>query len=254
MKVDLNSDLGESFGRYKLGMDEEVMKFITSANVACGFHAGDPLVMRKTVKIAKELEVAVGAHPGFPDLMGFGRRYMDISQEEARNYVLYQIGALDAFLKAEGMKMQHVKPHGALYNWMNRREDLARGVIEGILDYSKDLIFVHISGSKALEIAEEMGAKVAREGFADRAYTREGTLAPRKLPGAVIKDPDKIVERVIKMVEEGKVETIDGGEIEVQVDTICVHGDNPEALKIVEILRRRLEEEGIEVVRMGSFL
>ncbi len=254
MKIDLNSDLGESFGKYKIGMDEEVMKYITSANVACGFHAGDPNVMRRTVNFAKDLGVFVGAHPGFPDLMGFGRRYMDISQEDARNYVLYQIGALGGFLNAFGMKMQHVKPHGALYNAMSRREDLARGVIEGILDYSKDLIFVHISGSKALEIAEEMGAKIAREGFADRGYTKDGTLAPRSIPGGVIKDPEEIARRVIMMAEEGKVETIEGEIIEIDVDTICVHGDNPEAVEILKVLRERLREEGIEVVNMGSFL
>ncbi|MCD6503101.1 MAG: LamB/YcsF family protein [Euryarchaeota archaeon] len=254
MKVDLNSDLGESFGRYKLGMDEEVMKYITSANVACGFHAGDPLVMRKTVRIAKENGVMVGAHPGYPDLMGFGRRYMKISRNEARNYVLYQIGALYAFLRAEGMELQHVKPHGALYNALVSDEELAYGVIEGILDFDKNIIFVALAESKVIELAESMGLKVAREAFADRAYKKDGTLVPRSIPGAVIHDKEEVVRRVIGIVEEHKVKTIDGEWIEITADTICVHGDTPEAVELVKYIRKRLEEEGIEVAPMGRFL
>jgi len=254
LKIDLNSDLGESFGRYKLGLDEEVMKYITSANVACGFHAGDPLVMRKTVRIAKENNVMVGAHPGYPDLMGFGRRYMKLSRDEARNYVLYQIGALYAFLRAEGMKMQHVKPHGALYNALVKDEDLAYGVLEGILDFDKELIFVALAGSKVIDIATDLGLKVAREAFADRAYNKDGTLVPRSIPGAVIHDKEEVVSRVLSIVEEKRVKTIDGTYIEIEADTICVHGDNPEALELVKYIRRRLEEEGIEVVPMGTFL
>lgn len=253
-KIDLNSDLGESFGRYKLGMDEEVMKYITSANVACGFHAGDPVVMRRTVRIAKENNVRVGAHPGYPDLMGFGRRYMKLSRDEARNYVLYQIGALYAFLKAEGMSMQHVKPHGALYNALVSDEELAYGVIEGVLDFDKNLIFVALAGSKVVEIAESIGLKVAREAFADRAYRKDGTLVPRSVPGAVIHDREEVVRRVINIVEEERVRTIDGEWIEIHADTICVHGDNPEAVELVKYIRKRLEEEGIEVLPMESFL
>ena len=253
-KIDLNSDLGESFGRYKLGMDEEVMKYITSANVACGFHAGDPVVMRRTVRIAKENNVRVGAHPGYPDLMGFGRRYMKLSRDEARNYVLYQIGALYAFLKAEGMSMQHVKPHGALYNALVSDEELAYGVIEGVLDFDKNLIFVALAGSKVVEIAEGIGLKVAREAFADRAYRKDGTLVPRSVPGAVIHDREEVVGRVINIVEEERVRTIDGEWIEIHADTICVHGDNPEAVELVKYIRKRLEEEGIEVLPMESFL
>ncbi|HEC96288.1 MAG TPA: LamB/YcsF family protein [Euryarchaeota archaeon] len=254
LKIDLNSDLGESFGRYKLGLDEEVMKYVTSANVACGYHAGDPLVMRKTVKIAKENNVMVGAHPGYPDLMGFGRRYMKISREEARNYVLYQIGALYAFLRTEGLQMQHVKPHGALYNALITDEDLAYGVLEGVLDFDKDLIFVALAGSKVIDMASDMGLKVAREAFADRAYTKDGTLVPRNMPGAIIHDREEVVSRVLSIVEEKRVKTIDGTFIEIEVDTICVHGDNPEALELVKYIRQRLEEEGIEVLPMGRFL
>ncbi|MDK2983025.1 MAG: 5-oxoprolinase (ATP-hydrolyzing) subunit [Thermococcaceae archaeon] len=253
-RVDLNSDLGESFGRYKLGLDEEVMKYITSANVACGWHAGDPMVMRKTVKLAKELNVAVGAHPGYPDLLGFGRRYMDITREEARNYVLYQIGALYAFVKAEGLELQHVKPHGALYNALVKDEELARGILEGIADFDRNLIFVGLSMSKPLEIAEEMGLKVAHEVFADRAYNPDGTLVSRRKLGAVIHDKELIAERVISMVKDGGVKAINGEWVELKADTICVHGDNPQAVEITAYIRRRLEEEGVKVVPMREFI
>ncbi|WP_297474997.1 5-oxoprolinase subunit PxpA [Thermococcus sp.] len=254
MKVDLNSDLGESFGRYKLGLDEEVMKYISSANVATGWHAGDPLVMRKTVRLAKENGVAVGAHPGYPDLLGFGRRYMKLSPEEARNYVLYQIGALHAFTKAEGLELQHVKPHGTLYNALVKDEELARAVIEGIADFDKNLIFVTLSGSRAAEVAEEMGVKVAHEVFADRAYNPDGTLVSRSKPGAVIHDKDEIAERVISMVKDGGVKAINGEWVELKVDTICVHGDNPKAVEIAAHVRKALEEEGVKVVSMREIV
>ncbi|NJF24989.1 LamB/YcsF family protein [Thermococcus sp. Bubb.Bath] len=250
MKVDLNADLGESFGRYKLGLDEEVMNYITSASVATGWHAGDPLVMRKTVKLAKERAVAVGAHPGYPDLLGFGRRYMKLSREEARNYILYQVGALYAFVRAEGLELQHVKPHGALYNALVKEEELARGVIEGIADFDKDLIFVTLSGSRPAEIAEEMGVKVAHEVFADRAYNPDGTLVPRSEPGAVIHDKEEIAERVVSMVKDGGVRAINSEWIELKVDTICLHGDNPKAVEIAAHIRKVLEGEGVKVVPM----
>ena len=254
MKVDLNSDLGESFGRYKLGLDEEVMKYISSANVATGWHAGDPIVMRKTVRLAKENGVAVGAHPGYPDLLGFGRRYMKLSSEEARNYVLYQIGALYAFTKAEGLELQHVKPHGALYNALVKDEELARAVIEGIADFDKNLIFVTLSGSRAAEVAEEMGVKVAHEVFADRAYNPDGTLVSRSKPGAVIHDKKEIAERVVSMIKDGGVRAINGEWVELKVDTICVHGDNPKAVEIAAHVRKALEGEGVKVVPMKEFV
>ncbi|MBP1910994.1 5-oxoprolinase subunit PxpA [Thermococcus stetteri] len=250
MKVDLNADLGESFGRYKLGLDEEVMNYITSANVATGWHAGDPLVMRKTVKLAKEKGVAIGAHPGYPDLLGFGRRYMKLTYDEARNYILYQVGALYAFVRAEGLELQHVKPHGALYNALVKEEELARGVIEGIADFDKNLIFVTLSGSRPVEIAEEMGVKVAHEVFADRAYNPDGTLVPRSKPGAVIEDKEEIAERVISMVKDGGVRAINGEWVDLRVDTICLHGDNPKAVEIAAHIRKVLEEEGVKVVPM----
>ena len=254
MKVDLNSDLGESFGRYKLGLDEEVMKYITSANIATGWHAGDPLVMRKTVKLAKENGVAVGAHPGYPDLMGFGRRYIKLSPEEARNYILYQIGALYAFARAEGLELQHVKPHGALYNALVKEEELARAVIEGIADFDRKLIFVTLSGSRPAQIAEEMGVRVAHEVFADRAYNPDGTLVSRSKPGAVIGDAEEIVERVVSMVKDGGVRAINGEWVELKADTICVHGDNPKAVEIASMVRKALEAEGVKVVPMGEFI
>ncbi|WP_297508822.1 5-oxoprolinase subunit PxpA [Thermococcus sp.] len=254
MKVDLNSDLGESFGRYKLGLDEEVMKYITSANIATGWHAGDPLVMRKTVRLAKENSVAVGAHPGYPDLMGFGRRYIKLSPEEARNYILYQIGALYAFVKAEGLELQHVKPHGALYNALVKEEELARAVIEGIADFDRKLIFVTLSGSRPAQIAEEMGVRVAHEVFADRAYNPDGTLVSRSKPGAVIGDAEEIVERVVSMVKDGGVRAINGEWVELKADTICVHGDNPKAVEIASMVRKALEAEGVKVVPMGEFI
>jgi len=254
MKIDLNSDLGESFGRYKLGLDEEVMKYITSANIACGWHAGDPLVMRNTVRLAKDMNVEVGAHPGYPDLMGFGRRYMGITREEARNYILYQIGALYAFVKAEGLTLQHVKPHGALYNALVRDEELTRGVLEGIADFDKNIIFVGLSMSKPLEIAEEMGLKVAHEVFADRAYNPDGTLVSRRKPGAVIHNKEEIAERVISMVKDGGVKAINGEWVELKADTICVHGDNPKAVQIAARIRKVLEEEGVKIVPMRDFI
>ncbi|ASJ10635.1 lactam utilization protein LamB [Thermococcus sp. P6] len=254
MKVDLNSDLGESFGRYRLGMDEEVMRYVTSANVACGWHAGDPLVMRRTVRLAREMKVEVGAHPGYPDLLGFGRRYMDLTREEARNYVLYQIGALYAFAKAEGLTLQHVKPHGALYNALAKDEELARGVLEGIADFERKLIFVGLSNSKPLEIAEEMGLSVAHEVFADRAYNPDGTLVSRRLKGAVIHDKEAIAERVISMVKDGGVKAINGEWVDLKADTVCVHGDNPKALEITAHVRKRLEEEGVKVLPMKDFI
>ncbi|WP_297465791.1 5-oxoprolinase subunit PxpA [Thermococcus sp.] len=254
MKVDLNADLGESFGHYRLGLDEEVMKYITSANVATGWHAGDPIVMRRTVRLAKKNGVAVGAHPGYPDLLGFGRRYMKLSPEEARNYVLYQIGALYAFVRAENLELQHVKPHGALYNALVKEEELARAVIEGMADFDERLIFVTLSGSRAAEVAEEMGVRVAHEVFADRAYNPDGTLVLRSKPGAVIHDKEEIAERVISMVKDGGVEAINGEWVELKVDTICVHGDNPKAVEITSVVRKALEGEGVKVVPMKEIV
>jgi len=229
--VDLNCDMGESFGNYKIGQDDEVVKYITSSNIACGFHAGDPNVMRYTVKIAKENNVAIGAHPGFPDLQGFGRRKMDIPPEEVKNLITYQIGALQAIAKTEGMILQHVKPHGALYNMMANDKKLGQAVV-----------------------ALKLGLKIAREGFADREYNSDGTLVKRGIPGAVISDPDLIAERVVKMIDQQKVETINGKTINLQIDTICLHGDNKNALNVIKAIRKILNEEKIKIAPLYKFI
>ena len=246
-RVDLNSDLGESFGNYSLGMDEEILKYVSSTNVACGWHAGDPMVMERTVALAKRCGTAVGAHPGFPDLMGFGRRNMAVAPEEAKAYVKYQLGALYAFTESYGMKIQHVKPHGALYNMAAVDEKLAAALCEAVYDVDRDIIFMGLAGSKMIEAAEKTGLKAASEVFADRAYNDDGTLVSRRLPGAVIKDKELAIWRVVRMVREGLVESISGKSIPIRADSICVHGDNPEALEFVRNIRQSLTAEGVEI-------
>ena len=245
--VDLNSDLGESFGNYKLGMDEEILQYVSSANVACGWHAGDPLVMEKTIALAKANGTAVGAHPGFPDLMGFGRRNMVVTPEEAKAYVKYQLGALSAFAKSQGVKLQHVKPHGALYNMAAVDEKLAKAMCEAVYEVDPEIIFMGLAGSKMIEAAEAVGLRAASEVFADRAYNDDGTLVSRKLPGAVIKDKELAIKRVVRMVKEGKVESINGKDIDIKADSICVQGDNPKALEFVKNIRETLIAEGVEI-------
>lgn len=245
MKIDLNCDLGESFGNYKIGMDKEVIKFITSANIACGFHASDPLVMEETVKLAKDNRVSVGAHPGFPDLVGFGRRNMNVTAEELKAMVQYQIGALNAFCTASGILMNHVKPHGAMYNMAAKDEKLAFAIAEGIGEVDSNLILLGLSGSKLLKAAEIVGLKCANEVFADRAYEEDGSLVARSKPGAVIADENEAIERVVSMVKLGKVKTITGKEISITPDSVCVHGDNPKALAFVQKIRKKMIDENI---------
>ena len=254
MKVDLNSDLGESFGRYRIGADEALMQYITSANVACGYHAGDPLVMERTVRLAVERGVGIGAHPSFPDLLGFGRRAMQLSSEEIENCILYQVGALAGFARAAGVELAHVKPHGALYNMAAKDVELAKAIVHGIARFSEELIMVCLAGSAMVEAAQEAGLRVAREGFADRAYNPDGTLRSRKLPGALIEDSRLAAERAIRMVRDGVVVAYTGEEVPLRVDTICVHGDTPAAVEMAKTIRGELEAAGIEVVPMGSFL
>lgn len=246
-KVDLNCDLGESFGNYKLGLDEEVISYISSANVACGFHASDPLVMAHTVKLAKEAGVSIGAHPGFPDLVGFGRRNMNVSPKEAKAMVQYQIGALDAFCRAQGIKMHHVKPHGALYNMAGKDLKLAEAICEGIYEVNPELILLALSGSEMVNAAQNIGLKVAREAFADRAYEEEGSLVARTKDGAMITDEEAAIKRVIKMIKENKVEAITGKDIPIKVDSICVHGDGVKALEFVKKIKANLEAENIKI-------
>lgn len=248
LAVDLNCDLGESFGAYKCGMDEEVLPYISSANVACGFHASDPLVMEKTVALAKAQGVCVGAHPGLPDLVGFGRRRMDISPAEAKAMVQYQIGALLAFCKAKGVHLQHVKPHGALYNMAGKDAALAQAICEGIQEVDEKLILLGLSGSEMLKAAKRIGLKAASEVFADRMYEEDGSLVARTKPYAVITDEELAVSRVVQMVRRGTVTAANGKEIEIQADSICVHGDGAKALAFVKKIRRHLEAEKIAIV------
>jgi UPF0271 protein len=256
-KIDLNSDVGESFGNYRLGLDEKVIPLISSANIACGFHAGDPTVMKRTLAIAKEHGVTVGAHPGFPDLMGVGRRKMDASLDEIKDYVTYQVGALQAFAAAQAMTLQHVKPHGALYNMATVDLEIWDAVAEVIAAVDARLILFVMAGPWRQDL-EAMGARhgirFAFEFFGDRAYNPDGTLVSRKLPGAVIHDHERVAEKVLKMVKEGKVVCIDGTEIEIAAETICVHGDNPAALELVRNIRESLLEAGVEITAPETFL
>lgn len=253
-KVDLNSDIGESFGNYKLGLDEEVVKHISSANIACGWHAGDPMVMQQTVEMAVKEGVALGAHPGYPDLLGFGRREIKVTFEEAKSYIKYQIGALWAFAKSKGVKLQHVKPHGAFYNMAAKDQDLARAIAEGIYEVDQDLILVGLANGELIHAGKKAGLKVANEVFADRAYNPDGTLVSRKQEGAVIHDTDLAIARVLRMVKKGKIESITGEDINIQADSICVHGDNPKAVAFVETIQNTLNNENVEVVSMESFI
>ena len=253
-KVDLNSDLGESFGAYKIGLDSEVVKYVTSVNVACGYHAGDPIVMDKTVAMAKEHGVAVGAHPGFPDLMGFGRRNMVVTPAEAKAYTQYQVGALAAFCKANGVPLQHVKPYGAFYNMAAKDLALATAIAEGVASVDSNLIFMGLAGSLMLTAAKAAGLRTASEVFADRAYQADGTLVPRSKPGAVIHDTDEAIARTIRMVKEGKVTAITGEEVEIAADSICVHGDNVSAVEFVKNIRARLEAEGVTLAPLSEIV
>ncbi len=250
--IDLNCDMGESFGPYKLGYDEEVVKYITSANVAAGFHAGDPMWMAHTVKLAKRHGVAVGSQPSYPDLMGFGRRKMDCTPEEIKNYIKYQTGSLMAFV--QDRKLQHVKPHGALYNTAVNDPKVATAIAEAVLEMDPELILAVLAGSKAEEVARKVGARIARECFADRAFNPDGTLVSRSVPGSVIHDVNEVVERSVMMVTEGKVKAIDGTIVEFEPDTICIHGDTPGAVEMAKAIREALEKSGVEVRPMGSFI
>lgn len=243
MNIDLNCDMGESFGRYELGQDARVMPFITSANVACGLHAGDPLVMRATVRLAKQHGVAIGAHPGWPDLQGFGRRVMAMSPEEAEAFVLYQLGALAAITRAEDAGLQHVKPHGALYNQAVKDPPLAEAIARAVKRFDKSLILVGLAGSAISAAGMELGLRIANEGFPDRRYNPDGTLASRSQPGAIIEDPQEVAAQALRLAKEG----IDFGGKRVQVETLCLHGDNPHAVENAKLVHGALTRNGVEV-------
>ena len=251
-RVDLNSDLGESFGRYTLGMDDKIIPLITSANVACGYHASDPVVMEKTIALAKEAGIRVGAHPGFPDLMGFGRRNMNVSPAEAKAYTLYQLGALDGFCRAAGVKLQHVKPHGAFYNMAAKDYKLSVAICEAIKNFDKDLIVLALSGGELAKAAKDMGLRTALEVFADRGYEEDGTLVDRRKEGAMITDEQEAIDRVIRMVKEKKVTAVTGRDISIQADSVCVHGDGVKALAFVEKIRAALQKEEIQICSLDE--
>lgn len=249
-KVNLNCDLGESFGNYVIGMDEQVIPYICSANVACGFHASDPVVMDKTVLLAAENKVEVGAHPGFPDLVGFGRRNMDIPADEVKRLVLYQIGALDAFCRVHNITMSHVKPHGALYNMAAKDKKLSAAICEGIYEYNPNLILLGLYQSEMITAAKQIGLSCVNEVFADRAYEEDGTLVSRKKQGAVITEEEEIVNRVLRMVKEGTVVAHNGVIIPIAAESICVHGDNPKAIELVKKIKEVLTKEGVVLSSM----
>ena len=252
MRMDLNCDMGESFGAYIIGADEQVMRSITSANVACGFHAGDPAVMRRTVRLARSAGVAVGAHPGFQDLAGFGRRDMRVTPQEAEDLVLYQIGALAGIARSEGVALRHVKPHGALYNMAVRDGALAAAIARAVRAFDRTLVLFALPGSELLRAGEAAGLRVAAEGFADRSYEPDGSLAPRSRDGAVIHDRAAVVNRAVRMATEGKVSTIDGRDISVRVETICTHGDTPGAQDLTRAIRAGLMKAGVDVIAVSG--
>jgi UPF0271 protein len=245
--VDLNCDMGESFGAYTIGCDAEVMASISSANVACGFHGGDPGVMRRTVQLAREAGVAVGAHPGLPDLAGFGRREMRVSPQEAEDMVVYQIGALAAIAGSEGVPLRHVKPHGALYNMAVRDRVLAEAIVRAVRAFDRPLILFALPGSELAAAGERAGLAVAIEGFADRAYEADGSLTPRSRAGSVIHESSEVVRRAVRMVVDGRVTAAGGSEIHMRVTTLCTHGDTPGAPDLIRGLRAGLERAGVTI-------
>lgn len=247
LRVDLNCDMGESFGRYNLGTDADMMDYITSANIACGYHAGDPTVMRRTVRSAVRSGVAIGAHPGLPDLAGFGRRRMEVSADEVHDMVTYQIGALQAFVKQEGGKLSHVKAHGALYNMAAVDKGLAEAIACAVYETDPALILYGLAGSEMIAAGKAAGLRTASEVFADRTYREDGTLTPRSMPGALITDPDQAVKQVLQMVKESRVSTAEGRVITIEANTVCIHGDGGHALSFAGKLRAALEKEGIMV-------
>ncbi len=252
--IDLNSDLGESFGAYTMGNDQGVLESVSSANVACGFHAGDPKVMVNTVELAAKKGVAVGAHPGFPDLQGFGRRTMKCTPEDIYADCLYQIGALGSICRAKGVELQHVKPHGAMYNMAAKDLDMALAIAQATKDGGENLILMGLAGSLFEKAAAETGVPFGAEAFADRAYMEDGALVPRSRQGAVIHDENLAAERVLSMITKGVVTSIEGREIPLKPHSICLHGDTPEAVEMSRLLRKNLEAQGIVIANLKEVL
>ncbi|WP_243522947.1 5-oxoprolinase subunit PxpA [Bacillus pseudomycoides] len=245
--VDLNCDLGEGFGAYKIGNDDKILPFVSSVNIACGFHAGDPTVMRQTVEKALENDVEIGAHPGFPDLIGFGRRVMRVSPEEVYDYVLYQIGALDGFIRAAGARMHHVKPHGALYNMAATDQEIADAIAKAIYDINPELFLYGLANSKFIQAAKKYELELVQEAFADRTYQPDGTLTSRTEENALIKNEDIAIKQVLQMVQEGNVQAVDGNHVSIHAQTICIHGDGERAVQFAEKIYRILKNENVSV-------
>lgn len=252
-QVDLNCDMGESFGAYKMGNDEEILDFVTSANIACGFHAGDPSTMRRTVKLALEKGVGIGAHPGFQDLTGFGRRNMFVSPQEAYELVVYQIGALYGFVKSEGGVMQHVKPHGALFNMAATDAALSEAIAEAVYAVNPELVLFGLSGSEIVKAGEKIGLRTANEVFSDRTYQADGTLTSRKEANALITDTETAIGQVVRMVKEGMVTSTDGKEVTIQADTVCIHGDGVHALDFARRISQTLKTSEIDIRKISEF-
>jgi len=252
MRVDLNADVGEAGGTEPVGHDAALMKHITSANVACGFHAGNPGMMRATVALAREHGVAVGAHPGFPDPAGFGRRELEVSPRDVEDFVVYQVGALAAIAAAQGVRLQHVKPHGALFNMAVRDAALADAVARAMLLIDRSMILFGLPGSELVAAGARAGLRTACEAFADRAYQPDGALVSRQQPGSVIHDPDAVARRVVRMVRERSVDAIDGTRVPLTVDTICVHSDTPGAADLAARIRAELSQAGVTIKAVGE--
>lgn len=252
MRIDLNADVGESYGAWTMGQDEVLLPMVTSANVACGAHAGDPLVMDRTIALCARLGVAVGAHPSYPDRDGFGRRDMEMTADELEASILAQVGALAAIARGRGIELTHVKPHGALYNTAAQTPALAETIARAVLRFSADLVLVGLAESVGLEAWSAAGLRVASEAFADRAYERDGSLRSRRLPGAVLADPAAAAAQAVSLVVDGRVLAIDGSWVAVQADTICLHGDTPNAPLYAAAVRAALEAAGVEIRSLGA--
>lgn len=252
--IDLNCDMGESFGAYMMGNDVEILNTITSANIACGFHAGDPTIMRKSVQLALEKNVAIGAHPGLQDLIGFGRREIAITPREAYDLTVYQIGALYGFVKSEGGEIQHVKPHGALYNMAAKNAQLAEAIAEAVYKVNPELILFGLSGSELIKAAENIGLQTANEVFSDRTYQPDGSLTSRQESNALITNDDIAIKQIVRMVKEGKVKTVNGDDVNIDAQTICIHGDGATALQFAKRIPIALKAEGIEIEKISNIL
>lgn len=245
--IDLNCDLGEGFGAYQIGNDDKILPFVSSVNIACGFHAGDPTVMRQTVEKALRNDVEIGAHPGFPDLIGFGRRMMRVSPEEVYDYVLYQIGALDGFIRAAGGSMHHVKPHGALYNMAAVDQEIADAIAKAIHNINPNLFLYGLANSRFVQAAKKYEVKLVQEAFADRTYQPDGTLTSRTEENALIKGEEEAIKQVLQMVQEGNVQDVDGNHVSINAQTICIHGDGERAVQFAERIYRILRFNNISV-------